>query len=148
MAQLQKLELQTLITSSPHKFFDIYHKKTYLMPSICPGKLRSVQVLEGDGKSIGSVRLWTYVMGVPVIATDKIVAVDEVNKSITFELIDGEVTKYFKSFKATLEAGGVDTVKWSVEYDKANEDVPHPHSHLQFLGTMAKDIDAYLLKQK
>ena len=88
------------------------------------------------------------VLGVPVIATDKIVALDEVNKSITFELIDGEVTKYFKSFKATLEAGGVNTVKWSVEYDKVNEDVPHPHSHLQFLGTMAKDIDAYLLKQK
>ncbi|XP_057777506.1 MLP-like protein 34 [Salvia miltiorrhiza] len=148
MAQLHKLELQTLITSSPHKFFDIYHNKTYLMPTICPDKLQSVQVLQGDGKNVGSVRLWTYVMGVPVIAKDKIVGVDEVNKSITFELIDGEVTKYYKRFVATLEAEGVNTVKWSLEYEKASEDVPHPHSHLQFLGAMATDIDAYLLKTK
>lgn len=80
-----------------------------------------------------------------MIAKDKIVAVDEAKKSITFELIDGEVTKYFKSFKARLE-GGVDTVKWSLEYEKASEEVPHPHSHLHFLMAMAAEIDAYLLK--
>lgn len=83
-----------------------------------------------------------------MIAKDKIVAVDEANKSITFEIIDGEVMKYFKSFKATLEAAGVDSVKWSVEYEKASEEVPHPHSHLHFLEAMARDIDAYLVKTK
>lgn len=83
-----------------------------------------------------------------MVAKDKIVGLDEVNKSITFEIIDGEVMKYFKSFKATLVAAGVDAVKWSLEYEKASEDVPHPHSHLQFLGAMARDIDAYLLKSK
>lgn len=213
MAQLHKLELQTQITSPPEKFFDIYKNKTYLMPSISPDKLQSIQVLEGDGKSVGSVRLWTYVMGkvqtklgpifyflslfffrriwlhchawdsvnlctnstcatykltsdrqtenllsdqrkkhlkvsvsgIPVIAKDKIVAVDEENKSIAFELIGGEVTKYFKSFKATLEAD-VNKVKWSLEYEKASEDVPHPHSHLEFLVNMSREIDAYLLK--
>lgn len=63
MAQLHKLELQTLIISSPRKFFDVYHSKTYLMPSMSPDKLQSIKVLQGDGKSVGSVRLWTYVMG-------------------------------------------------------------------------------------
>ncbi|KAI3453135.1 hypothetical protein Pfo_009798 [Paulownia fortunei] len=149
MAQLHKLELQTQITSPPDIFFDIYKNKTYLMPSISPDKLQSIQVLEGDGKSVGSVRLWTYVMGVPVIAKDKIVAVDEENKSITFELIGGEVTKCFKSFKATLEAtakADMNIVKWVLEYEKASEDVPSPHSHLEFLVNMATEIDAYLLK--
>lgn len=80
-----------------------------------------------------------------MIAKDKIVGVDEGNKRITFEIMGGDVRKYFKTFKATLECG-VDTVKWSLEYEKASEEVPHPHSHLQFLRSMAKDIDAYLLK--
>ncbi|KAH6762914.1 hypothetical protein C2S52_020347 [Perilla frutescens var. hirtella] len=145
MAQLHKLELETRISSSPAKFFEVYHNKSYLMPRICPDKLQSIEVLQGDGKSVGSIRLWTYVMGVPVIAKDKIVGVDEAKKSIAFEIIDGEVTKYFKRFKATLE-GGVDRVKWSVEYEKASEEVPHPHSHLQFLAAMAIEIDAYLIK--
>ncbi|KAL7110717.1 hypothetical protein ACP275_05G043200 [Erythranthe tilingii] len=149
MAQLHKLELQTQITSRPEKFFDLYKNKTYLMPKISPDKLQSIRVLEGDGKSLGSVRLWTYVMGIPVIAKDKIVAVDEVNRSITFELIGGEVTKYFNNFKATIEATTEDNkniVKWKLEYEKVSENVPTPHSHLEFLVTMSKEIDTYLIK--
>ncbi|GFP90821.1 mlp-like protein 423 [Phtheirospermum japonicum] len=152
MAQLHKLELQTQIRSSPFKLFDVYKNKINLMPKICPDKLKRVDILEGDGKSVGSVRLWTYVMGVPVVAKDKIVAVDEEKKSITFELIGGEVTKYFKNFKATFEAisktnnSNMKMVKWGLEYEKASEDVPNPHSHLEFLVNMALEIDAYLLK--
>lgn len=63
MAQLHKIELQTQIKSPPEKFFDIYKNKSHLMPKICPNKLQSIQVAQGDGKSVGSVRLWTYVMG-------------------------------------------------------------------------------------
>ncbi|KAK4423444.1 MLP-like protein [Sesamum alatum] len=149
MAQLHKLQLQTQIRSSPDKIFDVYKNKTHLMPTISPDKLQSIQVLQGDGKSVGSVRLWTYVMGVAVIAKDKIVAVDEENKSITFELIGGEVTKYFNVFRATFEArseGDMNMVKWSVEYEKASEDVPHPHSHLEFLVNLSREVDAFLLK--
>ncbi|KAL0446771.1 UNVERIFIED_CONTAM: MLP-like protein [Sesamum latifolium] len=149
MAQLHKLQHKTQIRSSPDKIFDVYKNKTYLMPNISPDKLQSIQVLQGDGKSIGSVRLWTYVMGVPVVAKDKIVAVDEENKSITFELIGGEVTKYFNTFTATFQATGEgdrNMVTWSVEYEKASDDVPHPHSHLEFLVNMSRDVDAFLLK--
>ena len=63
MAQLCKLELQTEMKSSPDRVFDIYKNKTSLMPKISPDKLQSIQVLEGDGKSVGSIRLWTYFMG-------------------------------------------------------------------------------------
>ncbi|CAA0817173.1 Polyketide cyclase/dehydrase and lipid transport superfamily protein [Striga hermonthica] len=150
MAQLHKIELQTQIRSSPSKLFDVYKNKIYLMPKICPNKVEKVDVLEGDGKSLGSVRLWTYVMGVPVIAKDKIVAVDEEKRSITFELIDGEVTKYFNHFKATFVAttakANMNLVKWILEYEKASEDVPNPSGHLEFLANMVMEIDAYLFK--
>ncbi|XP_022889372.1 MLP-like protein 28 [Olea europaea var. sylvestris] len=149
MAQIHKIEVQTQTRSSPDRVFDIYKNKSYLMPKISPDKLQSIEVIEGDGISVGSVRLWTYVMGIPVIAKDRIDAVDEEKMSITFELIGGEVTKYFKSFKATLEAtakSDKNIVKWSLEYEKASEDVPTPHSHLEFLVNALRDVDAYLLK--
>lgn len=63
MAQTRKLEKQVLIKSSPEKLFDVYKNKINLMPKISPDKLRSIQVIEGDGKSVGSVRLWTYFLG-------------------------------------------------------------------------------------
>ncbi|KAI5676602.1 hypothetical protein M9H77_07552 [Catharanthus roseus] len=66
MSQLCKLEAQTEIKSSPDKFYDIYKKKTYLQLKIVPGKIQSIQVLEGDGETAGSIRLWTYIMVVVV----------------------------------------------------------------------------------
>lgn len=86
-----------------------------------------------------------------MIAKDKIVAVEEERKVIAFELIDGEVTKYFNNFKATLEVmrtgeAGKNMVKWRLEYEKASEEVPCPNSHLEFLVNMSREIDAYLVK--
>lgn len=151
MAQICKLELQTQIKSSPDRLFDIYKNRTNLFPKISPDKYQSIQVLQGDGKSVGSIRLWTYIFfGNPVIAKDKIEAIDDENKSMTFNLIGGEVAKYYNSYKATIEATtskeGLNFVKWRVEYEKANEDVPSAHSNLQFLINASKDVDAYLLK--
>lgn len=69
---------------------------------------------------------------------------------MTFDLIGGEVTNYYKSFKATIEATSeahTNLVKWSLEYEKANETVPSPESHLAFLLDVSKEVDAYLLKK-
>lgn len=63
MAQICKLEVQTQIKSSSKRFFDVYLNNSSLLPKICPDKIRSVEVLEGNGKSVGSVRLWTYNLG-------------------------------------------------------------------------------------
>ncbi|KAK6922219.1 Bet v I/Major latex protein, partial [Dillenia turbinata] len=148
-AQMMKIDLQAQIESSPNRLFDIYKNKSNLLPKICPHRVQTIKVLEGDGKTVGSVRLWTYVMGGPVIAKDRIDAIDEKNHSITFELIGGEVTKYFKSFKATIQFTAdpdMNLVKCSLEFEKANEDVPTPYSHLDFLVSMSKEVDAYLLK--
>lgn len=63
MAQLRRLHLETEIKCSPDKLFDVYKNKIGLLAKISPDKLRSIEVLEGDGKTVGSVRLWTYVLG-------------------------------------------------------------------------------------
>ncbi|KAL0326889.1 UNVERIFIED_CONTAM: hypothetical protein Sangu_1766900 [Sesamum angustifolium] len=102
-----------------------------------------------DDKRLLCVRNAYRVTGVAVVAKDKIVAVDEANKSITFELIGGEVTKYFNTFRATFQAtveGDRNMLTWSVEYEKASEDVPHPHSHLEFLVNLSREVDAFLVK--
>ena len=85
-----------------------------------------------------------------MIAKDKIVAIDEEKGSMTFDLIGGEVTNYYKSFKATITVEAqakahTHLVKWSLEYEKADENVPTPHSHLAFLVNFSRDVDAFLL---
>ncbi|XP_047311742.1 MLP-like protein 28 [Impatiens glandulifera] len=151
MAQICRLELQSRIQSSPDKLFDLYKNKTHLMSKISPSKLQGVNVLQGDGKSVGSVRLWTYnLLGRSVIAKDRIDDVDEKNMSITFEIIGGEVTKFYKSYKANLTTysdKGVNFAKWTLVYEKADETVPTPYANIDFLMNSTKEFDTnYLVK--
>lgn len=79
---------------------------------------------------------------------DRIDAIDEGKRSITFNIIGGEVTKYFRTYKATIllfKEGGKNMLKWSLEYEKMNDQVPEPTAQVQFLVNMAREVDAYLI---
>lgn len=93
-----------------------------------------------------------------MVCKDKIVAVDEMNKSVTFDIVEGEITKYFRSYKATIqilvdqsEVGKKkkkNMVKWSVEYEKMSEEVPDPTAQVEFLVNMAMEVDNYIFNLK
>jgi hypothetical protein len=81
------------------------------------------------------------------VAKQKIEAIDETNKSITFKVIEGDLLKEYKSFKIFVQAspkGEGSLVHWSMEYEKLKEDVPEPKTLLQFAVDMSKDIDGHL----
>lgn len=74
---------------------------------------------------------------------------DEANKSVILENIEGDVLKDFEMFKVKIEVtdgskNGVSSVKWSVEFVKANEDVNPPNNYLQFGVKVCKGLDAYI----
>lgn len=84
------------------------------------------------------------------IAKETVDAMDEKTKSITFKTVDGALLKIYKTMKATVQVtakgGGCSSVKWSIEYEKLNEDSPPPNKYLDFVLILTKKVDAYLLK--
>ncbi|CAK9157589.1 unnamed protein product, partial [Ilex paraguariensis] len=82
-------------------------------------------------------------------AKETIEAIDEENKTIIFNIFEGDVMKDYKSFKSIAQftsKGDGSLVKWSTDYEKLNEDVATPRKCLDFAATVLKDIDAHLLK--
>ncbi|KAL7000940.1 hypothetical protein U1Q18_002092 [Sarracenia purpurea var. burkii] len=150
MAQIGKKELQIEHDCPADKFFEIFTTKTSLIPSICPEKIKSVEVLQGDGASVGSVRLWKGVLeNSDQSATERIEAIDKDNKSVTFETLEGDMTKNHKAIKFTLHAmpkGKGCLVTWIMEYEKPGEDIAAPTKYLDFTVGIGKDIDAFLQK--
>ena len=63
MAQIAKMEAQVEIKSPSNKFYEVLSSKAHLLPKACPDKIKSIEVVEGDWKSVGSVKLWTYCIG-------------------------------------------------------------------------------------
>lgn len=75
-------------------------------------------------------------------------AIDDANKSITFECLEGDALRDFEVLKLKFQVfengnnGG--TVNWSIEFVKANEDVASPHHYLLCVSKVAKGLDDYL----
>lgn len=63
MAVAGKLDVDTEIKSSADKFWGTIRDSTSIFPQAFSHDYKSIQVLEGDGKAPGSVRLITYADG-------------------------------------------------------------------------------------
>lgn len=75
--------------------------------------------------------------------------IDHANKTLTFNLFDGDVAEKYKILKAKLnvvDKGTGALAKWTYEYEKLRQDVPPPQVYLDFATKVTKDVDAHLIK--
>lgn len=75
-------------------------------------------------------------------ANVKIEDIDDEDMSITFNVVEGDALRFYKSFKAKLEVikvrDGVGSAEWTLEFDEATEDAPHPEHYVDFAVKMSR----------
>ncbi|KAK9115299.1 hypothetical protein Syun_022096 [Stephania yunnanensis] len=103
MAQLSRqhvLDVENQINCPANKLFDFIKNNFTMLPQIFPSFLKG-EVLEGDGKSLGSVTQWEYFLGVNpnevFVVKEKLVEIDDKSMSFTREAIE-DVMKNHKRF--------------------------------------------------
>ncbi|GMH27627.1 hypothetical protein Nepgr_029470 [Nepenthes gracilis] len=152
MASPGKLELVVEVKSSPDKFWESLRNTETVFLKVFPETYKSIEVVEGDGKSVGSARLFKFAEGIPLITTSKerIDEVDEAKKTMGYSVIEGELLNYFKSFKAKVavapKAPEGSVVTWTCEYEKTSEEVSEPEHLKDFAGQTFEELDAFLIK--
>lgn len=80
-------------------------------------------------------------------AKEKVEAVDMENKLVSYSVIEGEILNLYKNFKATLHVtskGEGSLVKWTLQYDKASDEVPEPDLIKEAAVKTFNGLDAYL----
>lgn len=55
-----KMEMEVELKSSADKFWGAIVDSNDLLPKIFPQQYKSIEIVEGDGKAVGSVRLIKY----------------------------------------------------------------------------------------
>uniref|UniRef100_A0A2P2J748 MLP-like protein 423 n=1 Tax=Rhizophora mucronata TaxID=61149 RepID=A0A2P2J748_RHIMU len=153
MACSGKLNVDIEVKSAADKFWECIRDSTTLFPKLFPQQYKSIEVLEGDGKAVGSVRLITYAEGSPLVrvSKEKIDFVDEGKKAVSYSVIDGDLLKYYKIFKGHLvivPKGEGSLAKWSCEYEKASEDFDAPHIIKDFAVKNLQEVDEYIRNPK
>ncbi|OVA01731.1 Bet v I domain [Macleaya cordata] len=153
MAQIQKLEFQTELKCPADKFYGMFKQNLTQLTKYFPETYESIQVIEGDGPSVGSVRFWNYELdGQSFTCKDRTMVVDDEKRSMIWSIFEGEVMNLYNTLELKLQVstspkGKGSLVKWTVEFEKANEDAPIPTAYINLTERISKGMDLHLLKQ-
>ncbi|RZC72495.1 hypothetical protein C5167_047975 [Papaver somniferum] len=162
MAEIHKLEVEYKVKCSADKFYALMTRDIHKLPKYAPKTIHNIQVLPGHCEvGVGSIVVWDYVQRVQgdkptaVMAKVKITAMDHTNLSLTNTVLEGDLRNCYTSFAINLAITPIQRdgnykslVKWSVQYQKANKDVPDPTYFMKVLEVFTKELEANLLKEE
>ncbi|KAG5236791.1 Csf-2 family protein [Salix suchowensis] len=138
-----KMEGEVEIKVSAETFHDVFSCRPHHISKMSPAKIQNVDLHEGDWGKPGTVITWSYVHdGVAKIAKEVIEAIDDAKLSTTFKVIGGDITTDHSQGEGSCLA------HWTLEYEKLNENVPDPHTLLEFCIHVSKDVEEHHLAQQ
>ncbi|XP_042034486.1 kirola-like [Salvia splendens] len=137
------------IKSDGDVFHELFREKPHQISGICPDKIQTCDLHEGEWGKVGSIIVWNYFHdGKERVAKEIIEAIDEANKSVTFKVIEGDLMEHYKEIKLTVHVdtkGEDNLVTWTIEYEKVKDDVADPHTLMEFCLHVTKDIETHHL---
>ncbi|MED6222627.1 hypothetical protein PIB30_066090 [Stylosanthes scabra] len=151
MAISGKISVEFEIQVGATKYFNILTKEFHNIQNICE-RVHGANLHQGhDWHCTDSVKQWTCLIDDKVITCkEKIEAIDEEKKTLSYKIYDGDVGENYKVFNMSVQVTERNNecalVKWSIEYEKINEDVKTPYAYLEFLEKSTKEVGDHLLK--
>ncbi|MED6225697.1 hypothetical protein PIB30_096150, partial [Stylosanthes scabra] len=78
--------------------------------------------------------------------------IDKENNKMSFRVLEADLLKqHYKSFKFILHVvpkrEGGSMVRWTLEYEKMNDNTPELHIMMQLAAEVSKDVEAHLISQ-
>ncbi|MCL7035010.1 hypothetical protein MKW94_019749 [Papaver nudicaule] len=148
------LGFEAEIKCSANKYYGYFRNNLPHLAKHFPEIYKSIEVIEGDGPSVGSVRLWKSELDGHFITTkERTVSVNDESKSITWNVLKGsDLMKLHNSFliklvSVTPTREGYCLAKWSVNFESDHGDVSFPTALINLLHKTTVELPARLSKQ-
>ncbi|KAL7132308.1 hypothetical protein ABFS83_12G064600 [Erythranthe nasuta] len=142
-----KLVSKVDIKSEGDVFHEIFRERPHHISDMSPDHIQSCDLHDGQWGTVGSTVYFNYTHdGKERVAKEIIEAIDEENKSVTYKVIEGDLMELYKTFKLTAHVdttGEDNVVTWTFEYEKMSDDIPDPHTLMDFCLAMTKNIDSH-----
>ncbi|RYR00075.1 hypothetical protein Ahy_B07g088131 isoform A [Arachis hypogaea] len=122
------LDMLSIGVGEQHSFFHILAKEFHNIQNICE-RVHEGNLHEGDDwHCTNSVKNWTCLVDGKVITfKEKIEGIHEEKKLIKYSIFDGDIGQNYKLFKSNVQVTETNnesaSVKWTIEYEKINEDL-------------------------
>nr|XP_004237497.1 MLP-like protein 34 [Solanum lycopersicum] len=130
-----------------HLIHDMFHTNIHHIRNISPKLINHCEIHEGEIGKIGTVLSWKYIDdGKEKFLKEEIKHIDPQKKSITWEVIEGDVLELYNFFIITTSSEH----QWTTvtfEYEKKTENIPEPLSFLDYFVNVMKDMEGHLLSK-
>ncbi|GAB4828760.1 hypothetical protein Ancab_040615 [Ancistrocladus abbreviatus] len=140
-----KLIAKFELRSSGDLFHEMFSRKPHQIKHVSPQHVQGCEVHKGQFGTPGSIIFWNYALdGKPCVAKEIVEAIDVENKTITFNVIEGDVTEEYKTFTITIDIkpeGDTNLVKWTMDHEKLHEGIREPVKILALAIKVTKDIE-------
>ncbi|XP_022882316.1 kirola-like [Olea europaea var. sylvestris] len=147
-----KLTAQIEMKAGGDVFHGLLSETPQQLPNISPNVIQGCDLHEGKWGTVGSVYIWKFIHdGKQKVGKDILEAIDKEKRSLTFNMIEGDLLELYKVFKIDFHVEthhGIDLVTWTLDYEKLKDDVEEPLTFLGALINLSKDIESYHLKAK
>ncbi|XP_058763177.1 MLP-like protein 28 [Vicia villosa] len=153
MVLFGKLITELGIKTPANKFFKQFASELHEVQNVCE-KVHHTKLHEGeDWHHTDTVKHWTLIIDGEILTChESIEEVDEQNKKMIWKIFGGDIEKHYKAFKIILEVtdkvDGTAVTKWTVEYEKINEEVHPPNGWMEYLSKCTRDIDVHISKAR
>ncbi|RZC86477.1 hypothetical protein C5167_030553 [Papaver somniferum] len=156
MTEIHQLHVEDeLKNCSADQFYSFLKNDMTTLPQVCPHMFKSFEILAGDGKSAGTIWIVKFATGTSheEMVKEKIVAMDDESRTISFSIIEGDLLRKFPKVDYTMTVTPIVTqegreksclVKMCAKYEKQNEDTPPPHEYMEMTSFMNKAIASHL----
>ncbi|KAI3849192.1 hypothetical protein MKW92_046586 [Papaver armeniacum] len=152
MADAMGFEVE--VNCSANMFYGFFKNKITQLANHFPETFRSIQVIKGDGPSVGSTCLWKFELGGRFMTQkSEVASVNNENKSITWNFLEGDVLKLYRNFQIKLVSvtpTGEESclVEWSVNFEKPRGDyLVIPTGFINLLRKISAKLPSQLDKQ-
>ncbi|KAL5061877.1 hypothetical protein RYX36_023614 [Vicia faba] len=149
-----KLITELGIKTPAERFYKLFAEELHEAQVHCE-RVHHTKLHEGeDWHDTDTVKHWTYVIDGEVhTCYDSVEEVDEENKKNSWKLFGGDIGKHYKVFKLTLQVtdkadDGTAVAKWTVEYEKINDDIDPPNGWMDYISKCTRDVDGHLSKAR
>ncbi|KAG5581294.1 hypothetical protein H5410_051921 [Solanum commersonii] len=107
--------------------------------TMSPDRVTNFTLHDGQLGKTNSVISWKYILGGKERHAKQVFHIDDAEKSITYNFIEGDMNELYNSMTLTLTLKN-NWITWTIMYEKLNENIPEPLDFMEFIIGLTKDI--------
>ncbi|CAK7351765.1 unnamed protein product [Dovyalis caffra] len=142
--------VETPLQCSTDDFFKFFKEKAFRLTDVCGEIVQKIELADGNNSWVDVVgsRKRIYITPSPGASENikyEVEGIDNSSRKISYNVLQGAMLQFYKTFKVTFEVTVASTAKWTIEYEKLDSSNEDPDVYTGLLTTVNNNVNTYIL---